>query len=400
MKKAFTLIEMLIVVAVLVTLMTITFRLSSIGAEQQYRNTTIARMQRLENCLSGYYAAYGTYPPVKNHGEGNIYLKVDGHGMQSVDGEENTSIWGWNTINEQSEVRAWQQVEAACRMQPVAARFPFSRVDDQFIESLSAECQKRANSNESRYKEFWNDPETKARFSAGFRNFNVNSLSKSQSDDWRETQVFQFGLMSYLLPRYMVMLNVVDESGHVDESNLGRFVKLPQWANANNQVHDPFTGEAMNWQDVGRYACADTDTKDYARVSSIASQRICARWIPNLEEICTALDGTKYFGIKISGDGSEDGPLAINSRLPIYSYDGNGSSAGGSQYILNSVTVRDGWRVEFFYYSKPPYQSYTLWSAGPNKRTFPPWIDRNGLGAKENECVSKWVEDDIVHMSN
>ena len=57
MKKGFTLIEMLVVVVVLVTLMTMTFRLSSIGSGSSARNATINRMQRLENCLSGYYAA-------------------------------------------------------------------------------------------------------------------------------------------------------------------------------------------------------------------------------------------------------------------------------------------------------------------------------------------------------
>ena len=68
MRKAFTLVEMLIVVVVLVTLMTITFRLGAINTTSSYRNTTISRLQRLENCLSGYYAAFGCYPNVKLHG--------------------------------------------------------------------------------------------------------------------------------------------------------------------------------------------------------------------------------------------------------------------------------------------------------------------------------------------
>ena len=44
---------MLIVVTVLVTLMGITFRLGSIGGPSSDRNQTVARLQRLENCLSG-----------------------------------------------------------------------------------------------------------------------------------------------------------------------------------------------------------------------------------------------------------------------------------------------------------------------------------------------------------
>ena len=68
MRRAFTLIELLVVVVVIVTRMAITFRLGSIGSESTSRARTVNRMQRLENCLSGYYAAYGSYPPVALHG--------------------------------------------------------------------------------------------------------------------------------------------------------------------------------------------------------------------------------------------------------------------------------------------------------------------------------------------
>ena len=81
MKKAFTLVEMLVVVVVIVTLMTMTFRLSSIGDDSRRRNETLSRMNRIENCLSGYYAAFGGYPPVALHGTRNIYAKVSGHGI-------------------------------------------------------------------------------------------------------------------------------------------------------------------------------------------------------------------------------------------------------------------------------------------------------------------------------
>ena len=53
-RQGFTLIEMLIVVTVLVTLMTIAFRLSNIGSDAEARSKTITRLQKLENCLSGY----------------------------------------------------------------------------------------------------------------------------------------------------------------------------------------------------------------------------------------------------------------------------------------------------------------------------------------------------------
>ena len=84
MRKAFTLIEMLIVIAVLTTLMTIVFRLSSIGGDSWRRSETITRIQKLENCLSGYYAAFGSYPPVKLHGSRSINFAVGSRILRSL----------------------------------------------------------------------------------------------------------------------------------------------------------------------------------------------------------------------------------------------------------------------------------------------------------------------------
>ena len=47
-----------------------------------------------------------------------------------------------------------------------------------------------------------------------------------------------------------------------------------------------------------------------------------------------------------------------------------------------------------------PYQSYVIWSAGRNGRTFPPWIARDELDSKANKCIGAWTEDDIVSMSH
>jgi len=62
--------------------------------------------------------------------------------------------------------------------------------------------------------------------------------------------------------------------------------------------------------------------------------------------------------------------------------------------------MRDGWWRDIYYYSPEPYQTYTVWSAGPNGRTFPPWISRDSLGSEANRCVAAWTVDDIIHMSN
>ena len=117
MKKGFTLVEMLIVVVVLVTLMSITFRLSSLGDDQTRRNRTISRMQRLENCLSGFYAAYGTYPPVELHGSRDYDLGVNNQTGIQLDSDQETERkvelrWyqstGSHGIGTETEKREWR----------------------------------------------------------------------------------------------------------------------------------------------------------------------------------------------------------------------------------------------------------------------------------------------------
>ena len=115
MKRGFTLIELLIVVVVIATLMGIVFRLAGMGGDSKARGITIRRLQSLENALSGYYAAFGSYPPVPLHGVRDIYRKTSDEGIQHQDDtEDDTSSLNWN------------YVRTACRAQPVAAEFPFN----------------------------------------------------------------------------------------------------------------------------------------------------------------------------------------------------------------------------------------------------------------------------------
>ena len=71
-----------------------------------------------------------------------------------------------------------------------------------------------------------------------------------------------------------------------------------------------------------------------------------------------------------------------------------------AQYILDKISMRDGWGNDFYYYSPAPYQSYVIWSAGPNGRTFPPWVSRESLGSQASACVSYWTKDDLIHLSH
>lgn len=391
MKKGFTLIEMLIVVVVLVTLMTMTFRLSSIGSDQSKRNTTIARLQRLENCLSGYYAAFGSYPQVRLHGSRNIYAKVDGHGIQD-DSQENKSIWGWTELYSREESEAWEQVQAACKSQPVSCGYPFpaDSAYNELVKAVSEAIKKRVQTTSGISEE------RKQALNAGFDNGVTDNVGRhnqnADQDDWREVQLFRFGLMSFLLPRYLVMMNSKEE---LYESG-----NYAQWESNNRLPVNPLKGQSANW-DWGvirtKSRKQSESPEEFAEVANIPSQAVTARWMPNLAGIVCCNHDYKLYGIDIRGDGGASPLRADNTGIEIYSPSGQGTS---QQYVLDSVTVLDGWWREFYYYSPAPYQTYTLWSAGPNGRTFPPWISRKTLDSKANKCVGLWTEDDIVRMSN
>lgn len=400
MKKGFTLIELLVVIVVIVTLMTIVFRISGIGADADNYNRTIVRMQRLENCLSGYYAAFGSYPPVKLHGVRDIYQRVGAHGIQT--GERNEGIWGWNPETftagkyQQAEAAAWNQVRAACVAQPVACRFPFPKGYSDLIRTVSDEMKEKASSGDEEYKDYWENDSTREKLMAGFDDGGSESgssgrFSKNKDEvDWREIQLFKFGLMSFLLPRYLVMMN------GADEFFTGGYA---QWDENNVIPCDPFTGTTYNnWQQIKNYAGSNRQN-DLAHLANIPSQAVCARWMPNLEGICRCNHGFSLFGIDIrSGDLSE--LRSDNINIEIFAPDDEKGGSTKDQYILDGVTLQDGWWRDFYYYSPEPFQTYTLWSAGKNGRTFPPWISRSHLSAKANQCVEVWTADDIVHMSN
>lgn len=400
MKKAFTLIELMIVIAVMAILMGLVFRLNAVGTEAQERTVTILRLQKLENCLSGYHAAFGSYPPVKLHGSRDIYAAVNSHGVHNDESNEN--IWNWNKIGDTNEQRAWRQVKAACKAQPVDCRFPYP--DGYFVDkikSISDEMKRRAQSGDDDYEAYFSNDDRKKRLSSGFDDgFSSNRGRHDKTlSDWRDVQVFKFGLMSYLLPRYLVMM----------ENKSVNFSEFAQWTDNNVMPCDPFTGSKFNtWDDVGRYADrGNKGNTDYARIANIPSQAVCARWMPNLAGICsvnrdkdtTGSGGVcTLFGVELSGGGTD---LDVdNYDIEIYSPNGPNSDSMSGLYVLDGITVKDGWRNEFYYYSPSPYQRYVLWSAGANGRTFPPWVDRKTLNGRANECVGKWVHDDIIHLSN
>ena len=212
MKRGFTLIEMMIVVAVLVTLMAMTFRLSDIGADTEARTTTIARMQRLENALSGFHAAFGCYPPVKPHGN------------RSLENQERSINWS-------NEGEAWRWVREVCKSQPLGCRFPFppgaNGQISEAIKELSDYVREASTMDE--YKDTFRDENTKNWAGAGFMSSAENTVESRLSGKkdqvlWSEMKLFQYGVMSFLLPRYLVMMG--GNKRYYDDGGSGGFA---QW---------------------------------------------------------------------------------------------------------------------------------------------------------------------------
>ena len=386
MRRAFTLIELMIVVAVLVTLMTITFRIMNTVTDTEARTMTITRMQRLENCLSGFHAAFGCYPPVKLHGN------------RSFEGQEKSINWG-------DEGEAWRWVRDICRTQPVGCRFPFPENMSGYIKELSDLIATAASSGE--YEEVFKSQDMKEWAAAGFSSAGASSVedrlsAKKDQVLWSEIKLFQYGVMSYLLPRYFVMMG--GSSRYFEDGGYA------QWMKNNQNPCDPFTGDIIRWTDVYSWAEQQRNgikNENVIKIQLMPSQSACARWLPNLEGICRCDTDLNLFGVHVKSthwrdkgifDNMDIETLAPTLRGACYTPDDNGSYR--DQYLLDSVTVQDGWGNEFFYYSRSPYQSYTLWSSGPDGKTFPPWIAHDNLSGQELEFAAKWTKDDIAHMSN
>lgn len=367
MKKGFTLVELLVVMVVLVALMAIVFRLTGIGGDMSARNTTVHRLQRLENCLSGYFAAYGSYPPVALYATHNVYQHADEYGEQEDYEDSDLSL---------------QNVLAVCKAQPVASRFPFEKEKKTLIEKVSTIMRNRANSSDSKFKDY---AKLRDKLSQGFTGIDkVNQVGGWQTEsEWKEVKVFKFGLMSYLLPRYLTMTAGVDKN---------MLEQCLQWTSSNELASHPNTGVAFNsWKD---------ELDDKRLVRRIPSQAVCARWMPNLEKTvsCTppadSKDGSSYmlFGVNIRDGSAADTLSPDNMGIEVYE--------GTPNYVLDAMTVTDGWGNEFYYYSPAPYQSYRLWSAGPNGATFPPWIPLTSLKDADRRTAGNWMADDIIHQSN
>lgn len=398
-RGGFTLIELLVVTVVIVTLMGIVFRLAGVSGEGRAKAVTLERLQRLENALSGYYAAYGSYPPVPLQGRSrSIYKQVDEYGRQE-DGEEEK---GGRDLK---KTETMEQILIACRAQPISVSWPAS--DRGGMKDIVSDFAQDVKADKTKTYENGFD------IIGGLHGLENRSKWRGEKKGEKSAQLFEFGLLSFLFPRYFFMLEAPYDDFYENADG--------QWA-ANNQIPCrldtgmPYQDWETMRKDLGLAGAGAK--KEAGMISNLTSQAACARWMPNFKGIVTAPPTSRYrhfFGVDIAdgereyfSSGTAEAPQSdlglsgeniwLRSRLRVYTPGGYDST--GDPYLLLCLTVLDGWSQEFFYYSDPPYQSYRLWSAGPNKVTFPPWYDLSVFSNADLEQIRKFTSDDIAHLSN
>lgn len=389
MKKGFTLIELLVVTLVIAILASIVFRLTGSVGSVGARQDTIMRMQKLENCLSGYYAAFGSYPPVVYRGSRDPFCKVDEFGIQITDEPPSTEL-------------TKEQIDAACKAQPVRATFPFNTMGQQeTVKGISDMIQKLMREDSEYAEAFKEVPAAKYGFD-GLSN--PSQLSANQNaTEWGDICLFQFGLMSFLLPRYLLMM------GNEDNSIYDGYA---QWFGNNSRPHKFETGvQYGSWAEMNPQV--KPSALDRWKVEMMPSQSLTRRWLPNLERLCAGSginSDFEFYGISIIDSEKSIPPSPMHpDAIQVYPTGGGGKSehGGASQlYMLNYVTLADGWGNDFYYYSPPPYQGYRLWSAGENGTTFPPWYPPEQLSGLKDRAiqgagmtVGQAIDDDIVQLS-
>jgi len=407
MKKGFTLVELLIVVVVIVTLMAVSFRVVTKGLGSEQRAITVSRLHRLENCLSGYYAAFGSYPPVPLHGSRDYTYMVNDSGIQMIYEDRH---WSAGEMS-----RNWESVRAACRSQPFAFECPFPS--------------SAANDIQQHY------PYYSANYvSLGF----TDPRWRTADSNWSDVQLFKFGVMSFLLPRLVIMCNGCKNSS---DSLFELLDNQKQWLENTDMPINFDTGQPYSsWRD----AASDlVGANNRWKLWLQPSQAVCARWMENLKGLVSATpirengdlsdarggsdDWMKFYGVSIYNGASDEpaggscdtlrpwdgeGSGHYDNKVHYILSSGNPQSNAGTKYCLRWATVTDlfgpsgSWPTagtDFYYYSPAPYQTYILWSAGKNTKTFPPWVTEEELAtmdAADRKTAQEWIMDDIVHMKN
>ena len=261
-KRAFTLMELMIVIVIIGILMASVFKLFSAVSSSNRIADTKSRMERLRNAISGFYSSYGTYPPVSRQ-----YAPPDPFNTYSDrEGSAGGALpFGAGSANQ------------ASRCQPVSFEYPYPQIYDKFInEKFAGDGVLTANEVYS----------------------NADGYNK---DEWSDIKMFKFGLMSFLLPR--VELIGIPSSGDTfkdfnDEQPISEFYQSRQW-----KIHNK------------------SSSVEALRAQRAQELREVAKWIPNLEGLVSG-NAPTILNTIITGGGHINDSVSDSSFRGIYAKDG------------------------------------------------------------------------------
>lgn len=190
----------------------------------------------------------------------------------------------------------------------------------------------------------------------------VNDSKKENK--WNEFPVFTFGLASYFYPRYWSTGEVSPSEFYGDLDNEDVLSSPQNKADKNRIInqwtdHNDRSGTRVNVQDMNKDMTA-------------------------IKKLMPLLDGTIESYVK----NKQRVWKVTNWGCGEYKYEGPHHIYGGVEYANSAVTFEDKWDRELHYQSNPPYDSYRIWSAGPNGATCDPMCD--------NPSACSKCSDDIV----
>jgi prepilin-type N-terminal cleavage/methylation domain-containing protein len=190
-------------------------------------------------------------------------------------------------------------------------------------------------------------------------------VNDSRSENkWNEFPVFTFGLASYFYPRYWSTGQASPKEfyGDLDSDDV---LSSPQNKAEKSKIinqwtdHNDRSGSRINIQDMN---------KDMTAIKKL---------MPLLDASIESYVQNKQRVWKVTSWGCGE-----------YQYEGPHHFYNGREYANAAVTFQDKWDRELHYQSNPPYDSYRIWSAGPNGSTHNPMCDSPASCSK--------CKDDIV----
>lgn len=167
----------------------------------------------------------------------------------------------------------------------------------------------------------------------------ITSVIVPTDQPWDKDKFFQFGLMSYLLPRWRLD-GVYIKDGLQTPREAPRYDLAGVLAKKSAIIRNNKGQWGMNNRDEFGNAIAEALPRD---------TRAAQKWLPYIEDILWPGIGhdetfpKQYIPGEKRNEGLEWQP-------------------GG--YNLQIITIHDGWDKEFRYLSEPPYTTYRLWSTG------------------------------------